>query len=85
MTTPKVFISYSHDSDAHKAWVLGLATGLRNGGVNVVLDQWDLALGEDISMFMQKGISESDRVLMICSESYVAKAEEGIGWWRSNG
>lgn len=79
MTAPNVFVSYSHDSDAHKTWVLRLATDLRNAGVDVVLDQWDLALGEDVSMFMQKGISESDRVMLICSESYVVKAEEGIG------
>lgn len=26
---PKVFISYSHDSDTHKNWVLKLATDLR--------------------------------------------------------
>jgi hypothetical protein len=26
MTTPKVFISYSHDSEEHKAWVADLAT-----------------------------------------------------------
>jgi hypothetical protein len=79
VTTPTVFISYSHDSDSHKTWVLRLATDLRSAGVNVVLDRWDLALGEDVSMYMQKGISESDRVLMICTESYVAKAEEGTG------
>ena len=79
MTVPKVFISYSHDSGDHKEWVLRLATDLRKAGVDVVLDQWDLALGEDMAMFMQKGISTSDRVLMVCSEKYVAKADEGTG------
>tara|TARA_R110002051_G_scaffold273420_1_gene334052 strand:- start:620 stop:1810 length:1191 start_codon:yes stop_codon:yes gene_type:complete len=48
-------------------------------GVEVVLDQWDLALGQDLSLFMQEGISSSDRVLMICSDTYVAKAEAGKG------
>ena len=46
MTTPppKVFVSYSHDSDLHKGWVLTLATRLVANGVNVLLDQWDLTL-----------------------------------------
>ena len=39
--TPKVFISYSHDSDAHKQWVIDLGTRLRRHGVDVVLDHWD--------------------------------------------
>jgi hypothetical protein len=79
MTAPRAFISYSHDSPAHKAWTLKLATDLRAKGVDVVLDQWDLTPGQDISLFMQKGISEADRVLMICSANYVEKAETGIG------
>ena len=79
MAPPKVFLSYSHDSGAHKEWVKSLAADLRNGGVDANLDQWGLALGDDISMFMQKQISESDRVLMVCSEAYVEKAEEGRG------
>ncbi len=76
---PKAFISYSHDSPAHKEWVLKLATDLRAAGVDVVLDQWDLVPGQDISMFMQKEISDADRVVMICSDAYVDKAEKGLG------
>ncbi len=44
---PKVFISYSHDSDEHKKWVLNLATKLRRHGVDAILDQWDLRIGQD--------------------------------------
>lgn len=79
MATPKIFISYSHDSDTHKDWVRTLATNLMANGVEVTLDQWDLDLGEDLSLFMQNGISSSDRVLMVCSDTYVAKAEAGQG------
>ena len=79
MTAPKVFISYSHDSSAHKNWVLKLGSDLRAKGVDVVLDQWDLVPGQDVSMFMQRGISEADRVIMICSSDYVTKSEEGVG------
>jgi hypothetical protein len=75
----RVFISYSHDSAPHKAWVLKLATDLRGAGVDAKLDQWDLKPGQDISMFMQRGISDSDRVVLVCTESYVKKAEAGSG------
>ena len=42
---PKVFISYSHDSELHKSWVENLAGRLVKNGVDVVFDQWDLRLG----------------------------------------
>ena len=79
MSTLKIFISYSHDSDDHKAWVKTLGTDLRANGIDVVLDQWDLALGQDLSLFMQNGILKSDRVLMICTPNYVKRAEDGTG------
>ncbi len=79
MTAPKVFISYSHDSKDHKTWVAKLATDLRGSGVDVVLDQWDLALGQDIALFMQRGVAASDRVIMVCSQEYVRKADGGSG------
>ena len=56
MQTPQIFISYSHDSLDHKAWVLKLATDLRSNGVDASLDQWDLVPGQDVAVFMQKGI-----------------------------
>ncbi|MBF0563806.1 MAG: toll/interleukin-1 receptor domain-containing protein [Nitrospirae bacterium] len=39
MSAPIVFLSYSHDTDAHKEWVLKLATDLRAQGVDARLDQ----------------------------------------------
>jgi hypothetical protein len=38
---PQVFISYSHDSDEHKNWIIQLATRLRSNGVDVILDVWN--------------------------------------------
>jgi len=40
---PKLFISYSWTSPAHEQWVISLATDLRENGVDVILDKWDLA------------------------------------------
>lgn len=79
MSAPRVFVSYSHDSNEHKEWVRKLATDLRTNGVDVTLDQWDLAAGQDIAAFMQRGITESERVLLACSEVYVSKADSGSG------
>lgn len=76
---PRVFISYSHDSENHKAWVLNLSTRLRANGVDVLLDQWDVKLGSDIAKFIELGLSESDRIIMICTDDYVEKANSGKG------
>lgn len=76
---PKVFISYSHDNPSHKDWVKGLATYLRENGIDAILDQWDLALGSDLAKFMENGLSKSKRVLIISTENYIEKADSGKG------
>lgn len=75
----KVFISYSHDSDEHNDWVLQLATRLRANGVDVILDRWNTRLGSDLASFMEKGLSKSQRVISVCSENYIKKANDGKG------
>ncbi|TMP40011.1 toll/interleukin-1 receptor domain-containing protein [Pseudoalteromonas rubra] len=79
MSTPKIFVSYSHDSPSHKGWVLSLATKLRASGIDAILDQWELTAGDDLPSFMEKHISEADYILMVCTESYVSKANSGKG------
>ena len=54
MESPKTFISYSWSSPQHEEWVLNLATELRESGVDVVLDKWDLKEGHDSNAFMEK-------------------------------
>lgn len=76
---PKIFISYSHDNSAHKQWVGEFGSKLVKNGIDVILDQWDMALGDDIPKFMEYGVSTADRVLMICTEPYVKKADDGKG------
>ncbi len=79
---PKVFVSYSHDSTEHKQWVSEFATRLRRDGVNAILDQWDLGI-DDINLFIERGFKDSDKVLVICTDSYVRKAnagEDGVGY-----
>lgn len=76
---PKVFISYSHDNTPHKAWVAEHATKLRENGIDVRFDRWDLRRGEDVAKFMEQSVTWADRVLMICTDAYVRKADEGKG------
>lgn len=78
-TPPKVFISYSHDTEPYKDWILALATRLVANGVDVVLDQWDLTLGGDLPRFMETGLTAAQRVLAVCTEPYVSKANAGRG------
>jgi hypothetical protein len=79
MKIPKIFVSYSHDSVSHKGWVLSLATKLLASGIDAILDQWELKAGDDLPSFMENHISDADYILMICTESYVAKANSGKG------
>ena len=82
---PKVFISYSHDSPEHRRWVSELGAKLRHNGVDAILDQWDLGPGDDVTQFMERGIMDSDRVLVVCTDQYVRKAnaaEGGVGYER---
>jgi len=76
---PKCFVSYSADSTAHEEWVLKLATRVRENGVDVVLDQWDLEYGNDLPLFMETNVRESDFVIIVCAPPYAKKANAGSG------
>lgn len=76
---PKVFISYSWDSEEHKKWVRKLADDLRSiYGIYTFLDQYNRG-GMDLISFMNKGISLADRVLLIGTPLYKEKTEKFEG------
>jgi len=79
VTNPKCFISYSWDSDEHKAWVRLLASELQRNGVVTYLDQWDIHLGKDLPGYMETGIREANFVLLICTPVFAEKANAGTG------
>lgn len=79
MEVPKVFISYSHDTLDHKKWVLELAIRLRNNGIDAIIDQFELQAGDDLPHFMETNLAKADKIIMICSERYVEKANNGEG------
>ena len=74
--TKKAFISYAWDSEEHNEWVLKLASDLRRHGVDVILDQWDARLGNDLSFFMEQGLTASHFVLCVCNDKYIKKLME---------
>ncbi|EHH1051866.1 TIR domain-containing protein [Vibrio parahaemolyticus] len=83
---PKVFISYSWDNEAHKKWVEQFATELRQSGIDAFIDDWYLQPGDPITEFMEKSISESDFVLIVCTEKYKEKSDKrsgGVGYEES--
>jgi hypothetical protein len=75
MTKRRVFISYAHANSEHKRWVSSLAVALRAHSLDVKLDQDDLRLGQLIDKFQRDGISLADRVVVVCSDAYVAKCD----------
>ncbi len=82
---PKVFISYSWDSEEHKKWVLDLATKLCENGIDVILDQWEISNrgGSPIPNFMINSVSSSERVLCIMTPNYKLKTDKlegGVGF-----
>ena len=74
---PKMFISYSHDSPVHMRWVSELAAKLRKNGVQIIFDQWHFNSANDPKQFMEFGVKNSDWILVICTDSYVGKANDG--------
>ncbi len=81
MENPKLFISYSWTNSDHEAWVLRLATDLRESGVDVVLDKWDLREGHDAHAFMEKMVTDPEirKVILICDKVYAEKADDRAG------
>lgn len=76
---PIVFISYSWDSDEHKAWVKKLSDDLRTKyAVYTLLDRYNRG-GYDLITFMTKAVEKADRVLLIGTPEYRSKSEEYDG------
>jgi TIR domain/AAA-like domain len=82
---PKVFISYSWDSEAHKERVLDLANRLRAEGIDCQLDQYEVSPPQGWARWMTEQIEQADYVLAICTETYKRRAtgqeepDQGLG------
>ncbi|MEI8209623.1 MAG: SEFIR domain-containing protein, partial [Methylococcales bacterium] len=81
---PKVFISYSRDSDEHCKAVLALADRLNRDAIDCKLDQYiNGAPEEGFPLWTEKQMTTADYVLVICTKTYLnrwqGKEPEGIG------
>ena len=80
--TPKVFVSYSHDyQDKIKEYVDRLIIA---GGIDVIVDFYDLEKGGNMNKFMEKVSTDPsiDYVLLFCDKTYMEKAnarKHGVG------
>jgi hypothetical protein len=76
---PKAFVSYKWESGEHVAWVRQLAADLRARGIEAILDQWEVRLGDSFTDYMQRHIADCDIVLFVITPGSVAAAEAPRG------
>jgi hypothetical protein len=80
---PKVFISYSWDSEEHKNWVLQLAAALRENGIDASIDETITQKGTtNLNTMMIQELKNSDFIVAVLTENYAKKADNlqgGVG------
>jgi tetratricopeptide (TPR) repeat protein len=74
----RIFLSYSHDSENHKAATGSLAARLRGLGHEVHLDQDVESPPEGWPAWMEQQIRFADKVLAICSIGYKSKLQREV-------
>ncbi len=72
-----VFICYSRKDEG---FALKLATNLKNQGVPIWLDQWDIPTGANWDRTIEKALDESNRLLLILSPSSTNSDEVQCEW-----
>ncbi len=71
MNSIRVFISYSHDSEEHRARVLALSERLRVDGIETILDQYLTgAPAGGWPRWMLDSLDAASYVLVVCTETY---------------
>jgi hypothetical protein len=73
--SPRVFISYSHDSPKHEEEIFDLATRLRRDGIDTIIDQYEAFPVKGWNVWMRDQIREARWVLVICTHRYRLRAE----------
>jgi hypothetical protein len=82
--SPKVFISYRHESTEHKARVLAFASRLVKEGLDVAIDLWVPNPPGGFARWAQQELTQAKFVLLICTDVYRSYVEnvnykEGAG------
>ncbi len=80
---PRVFISYSHDSEEHASQVLTFSKRLRAEGIDCSLDQYQQSPRCGWAKWTLDEIRQADFVIVVCSRTYHRRFEDreqaGIG------
>lgn len=74
--SPRVLISYSHDSEPHRKRVLELTNQLRTDGVDCRIDRYMSNPSEGWPLWMDNQVEESDFVLIVFTERYTERSKE---------
>jgi hypothetical protein len=69
-----VFISYAHDSDAHREQVRNLWIFLRAHGVDARIDRVGAEQRRNWPLWMERQVAKADRILILASPAYKARA-----------
>ncbi len=86
LKVPRVFISYSYDSEEHIDRVLAFSDRLRKDGIDCNIDQYERSPAQGWHRWMMDEIENADFVLMICTPQYIRrfrgneKDEMGVTW-----
>lgn len=76
MRPPRVFVSYSHDSNSHAEEVRLFATFLRTElGIDARLDQWYEEHRQDWSTWAIEQLAEADFILAVASPAFRARVD----------
>ncbi|HYV47836.1 MAG TPA: NB-ARC domain-containing protein [Myxococcaceae bacterium] len=76
---PRVFISYSHDSDEHRDRVRQLAARLRADGIDAWIDQYSPAPVEGWPRWMKAEFARAHFIIVVCSPGYAERFDRGPG------
>ena len=85
----RVFISYSHDTPAHRDQVLALSERLRRDGIDTLLDRYiEGSPVQGWPRWMLDQLDAADSVLVVCTETYYRRfrghappnAGKGVDW-----
>ncbi len=84
MKPPRVFISYSHDSEQHDLRVLEFSNRLRQDGIDAFLDRYEVAPSQGWSEWSAEQMAAADFVLLICTDTYRARFESNNDFESNN-
>ena len=71
-SNPKVFISYSWDTEQEKEKIVNFANTLRKYGINCIIDRFRPRINPNLpwSAWIDKHMLEADCILVVCSSNY---------------